>query len=231
MENSAFLFKNNLQVGVMSPQRKQALLIGLMGGEQVQFYTNSLTTGINPEELSQHLSPLSKANNKPNLQLAFDFLKEEGERSGYDIMISPFLSSQEKEIREDLLNTSSIDRLVKYGNNLKDFITYIKGNDNINITREDLQRGILAWDLGRLILFSRMACDCGILNEEEAWDYIEFAERKCREIFKSWEEIGKSFLLGQTMNHPGEEGFQQAIDYFLLTTRNIESPWVKCTFK
>lgn len=32
------------------------------------------------------------------------------------------------------------------------------------------------------------------------------------------------------MSYPGEENFQEAIRYFLLSTESPESPWVKCKF-
>ena len=107
---------------------------------------------------------------------------------------------------------------------------YIKENNTIEITNEDLQRGILAWDLGHLVSLARVSYDYGLLAEEEAWKYIEFAGKKCRETFACWKEIGKSFLLGQIMSYPGEENFQEAIRYFLLSTESLESPWVKCKF-
>lgn len=81
---------------------------------------------------------------------------------------------------------------------------YIKENNTIEITNEDLQRGILAWDLGHLVSLARVSYDYGLLAEEEAWKYIEFAGKKCRETFACWKEIGKSFLLGQIMSYPGE---------------------------
>ena len=121
-------------------------------------------------------------------------------------------------------------RSVQYCRNLSDFLVYIKENNTIEITNEDLQRGILAWDLGHLVSLARVSYDYGLLAEEEAWKYIEFAGKKCRETFACWKEIGKSFLLGQIMSYPGEENFQEAIRYFLLSTESPESPWVKCKF-
>lgn len=90
--NSAPLFHRNPQAPPVNRNREQALLIGLMSGEQEFFYTNSLTTGRSREELSRHLSLAVRLKDKPNIQLVFNFLKEEGERSAYNIMISLFLS-------------------------------------------------------------------------------------------------------------------------------------------
>lgn len=78
--NSAPLFHRNPQAPPVNRNREQALLIGLMSGEQEFFYTNSLTTGRSREELSRHLSLAVRLKDKPNIQLVFNFLKEEGER-------------------------------------------------------------------------------------------------------------------------------------------------------
>lgn len=107
---------------------------------------------------------------------------------------------------------------------------YIKENNTIEITNEDLQRGILAWDLGHLVSLARVSYDYGLLDEEEAWNYIEFAGKRCRETFSLLERDRQNFLLGQIMSYPGEENFQEAIRYFLLSTESPESPWVKCKF-
>ena len=230
--NSAPLFHRNPQAPPVNRNREQALLIGLMSGEQEFFYTNSLTTGRSREELSRHLSLAVRLKDKPNIQLVFNFLKEEGERSAYNIMISLFLSEHNEKKREALIKERflGIDRFVQYCRNLSDFLVYIKENNTIEITNEDLQRGILAWDLGHLVSLARVSYDYGLLAEEEAWKYIEFAGKKCRGTFACWKEIGKSFLLGQIMSYPGEENFQEAIRYFLLSTESPESPWVKCKF-
>ena len=106
-------------------------------------------------------------------------------------MISLFLSEHNEKKREALIKERflGIDRFVQYCRNLSDFLVYIKENNTIEITNEDLQRGILAWDLGHLVSLARVSYDYGLLAEEEAWKYIEFAGKKCRETFACWKEI------------------------------------------
>lgn len=112
--NSAPLFHRNPQAPPVNRNREQALLIGLMSGEQEFFYTNSLTTGRSREELSRHLSLAVRLKDKPNIQLVFNFLKEEGERSAYNIMISLFLSEHnEKKTRSTHQRTLSWHRSLR----------------------------------------------------------------------------------------------------------------------
>ena len=78
---------------------------------------------------------------------------------------------------------------------------------------------------------------CGIVTflsdmgtEKEAWEYIEFADKKCRECFTSWEEVGKSYLLGQVINYPGEDEFKKVIGYYCSAMKDVKSPWINTPF-
>nr|WP_302830567.1 DUF1266 domain-containing protein [uncultured Bacteroides sp.] len=226
------LFNANPQPGVVDSNRQHALLIGLIAGEQKQFYTNSLTTGANQELLGSLLSEKTKMKDTLQIQLIFDFLKEEGERGAYDIMIPLFLSNNDEKKRETAIQERfvGIERFAQYCRNLNNFLQYIQSHSTLCITYEDLQRGILAWDLGKMIILARIASDYGLISEKEAWEYIEFADKKCRESFTSWEEVGKSYLLGQAVNHPGEEEFKKVIGYYCSAMEDAESPWINMPF-
>ncbi|WP_373828357.1 DUF1266 domain-containing protein, partial [Bacteroides heparinolyticus] len=225
-------FNANPQPGIAGSDKLHALFTGLMAGEQYGFYTNSLTTGANRQSLGKILS----ANNiESSIQLPplMHFLKEEGERSAYDIMLPLYLSHCDETQREAAIRKKfiGIERLVHYCRNLDISFRHIRLHGKISITNEDLQRGILAWDLGKIIKLSRTAYDCRLISEQEAWEYIEFSDKKCREYFVSWEEVGKSYLLGQAVNYPGEKKFRNVIECYCTATRNTESPWMRTPFR
>lgn len=226
------LFNTNPQPGVADLNHQHALFIGLIAGEQKQFYTNSLTTGANQKLLDSLLSDKAKIKEPLQIQSIFNFLKEEGERSAYNIMIPLFLSIKGKEKREAAIQERfiGIERLVQYCRNLNNFLQYIQFHSTLRITNEDLQRGILAWDLSKMIILARIAYDYQLINEKEAWEYIEFADKKCRECFTSWEEVGKSYLLGQVINYPGEDEFKKAIGYYCSAMKDVKSPWINTPF-
>ena len=225
-------FKFNPQTPPVSKERNQALLIGLMGGEQEHFYINGLNSGINPETLSHYFAAKPQIKRETDIKLIFNFLKEEGERNAYDMIISLFLSENNEKKREENISKRfmGISKFIIYCRNLNNFLTYCKQHTTIDVTHEDLQRGLLAWDLGRLVLLARIAYGSGLISENEAWEYIEYAGKKCREHFINWQEIGISFLLGQVINYPKEEDLEKAIKYFLLVTEDTESPWQKNRF-
>lgn len=226
------LFNRNPHAPNVDSNREHALLIALIASEQERFYTNSLTTGAGQDMLDALLLTNSKIKDKSRIQLMFSFLKEEGERCAYNIMIPLFLSETDEEKRDSAIQKQfmGIERLVKYSKSLNGFLKHIRQDKILDIKHEDLQRGILAWDLSKMIILARIAFDQQLITEKEAWEYIEFADKKCRQHFTSWEEIGKSYLLGQVLNYPEKEDIEKVIRYYHSAIENVESPWVKVPF-
>lgn len=224
-------FNTNPQAAITDPDKLHALSAGLMAGEQNGFYTNSLTTGVARKALRKILSD-NHIKDTAQLHSLLYFLKEEGQRSAYDIMLPLFLSHSEEKEREAAIGKkfAGIELLMRYCVNLHASLLYTRLNSNIRITDEDLRRGILAWDMGNIIKLVRTAYDCRLIDEKEAWENIEFSAKKCRECFASWEETGKSYLLGQAVNHPGEEAFKKTVDCYRLATEGAGSPWLSTSF-
>lgn len=63
----------------------------------------------------------------------------------------------------------------------------------------DLERGIVGWDMGLLVGLVRSALGSGYITKEEAWRYIEQANTLCADVLHTPEEIDKSFLIGKAM--------------------------------
>ena len=66
-------------------------------------------------------------------------------------------------------------------------------------TINDLEKGIIGWDMGLLVNLARASQACGHITKEKAWDYIEQADKLCSLDLHTAEEIDKSFLLGKAM--------------------------------
>ena len=122
------------------------------------------------------------------------------------------------------------DRFIHRAKNLYHFLEYVDKKNIVSIEKEDLKRGILAWDMGELISWARIACETGYIDEKTAWEYIKYAGEQCRQTFRNWNEIGKSYLIGQAMITDKKEEADRAIRYFLLATQDENSPWRKNHF-
>jgi hypothetical protein len=59
-------------------------------------------------------------------------------------------------------------------------------------------RGLLAWDLGRVASFAGKAMLAGFIAEDAAWRACFDAGRALQRAFSSWEGFGADYLLGRT---------------------------------
>ncbi len=59
-------------------------------------------------------------------------------------------------------------------------------------------RGLLAWDLGRVAFVAGKAMLAGFLAEDAAWTACFDAGRKLQRAFTGWEAFGADYLLGRT---------------------------------
>ena len=92
-------------------------------------------------------------------------------RISFSILL-PFLVAEydpkelEEKIRERFFG---IELFIRKCNNLHHFITCIKADQTFKIGEEELKRGVLAWDMGRMVCLTRIAYDAGFIDESLAW--------------------------------------------------------------
>jgi hypothetical protein len=88
------------------------------------------------------------------------------------------------------------------------------------------QKGILAWDLCRLVSVARAAHTLGLLDAGEAWGVVLEAGAALAAEYGSWEALGDSFILGMGFFNPdmaGEDDVTVAMVRWLQ--RDPLSPW------
>lgn len=64
-----------------------------------------------------------------------------------------------------------------------------------------------------------------IQNEEEMWQIMQIAADTAVEHFSSWEEYGRSFIMGRGVWHGDPDDSETAYDIVSLLLENEESPW------
>lgn len=65
-----------------------------------------------------------------------------------------------------------------------------------NFNAELGERGLVAWDMARLINVAGWGFLAGWHTEAEAWAHILPAARRCQQTYGSWEEYGRHYVLG-----------------------------------
>jgi|GEM_PF-3860270 hypothetical protein len=58
-------------------------------------------------------------------------------------------------------------------------------------------RGLLAWDLCRMVYLARCGYLVGYLNEDEAWSWIRQAGDQLRDHYRSWRDLGEQYVVGR----------------------------------
>lgn len=131
----------------------------------------------------------------------FQFLINEGDRVSYQIMLPHLLSASNIHEFEEIIHKRffGIERFIRQGKNLYNFVKYTEERRDPIIWINDLERGIVGWDMGLLVGLVRSALGSGYITKEEAWRYIDQANTLCADVLHTPEEIDKSFLIGKAM--------------------------------
>lgn len=229
-QNSISLrFNQGKKNNILPNEREQNLLVGLISSVKTGLFVNSLETGMNRKKLYQLLTETTQIKQETAIIEMLSLFRYEGKRTSYSILLPYLLSANNKEEVETILRKRffGIELFIHHAHNLYCFLEYIQEKNIVSIGKEDLERGILAWDMGELISLTRIAYETGYIDEETAWEYIKFAGEQCRHTFRNWEEIGKSYLIGQAMVTNKKEEEDRTINSFLLATQSEDSPWKK----
>lgn len=86
-------------------------------------------------------------------------------------------------------------------------------------------KGLVAWDLGRLISVARWSCTAGYISSDEAWDWISLASTRIQSCYQSWEDCGRGWLLGYGYWKDGGEIDKAFLERLNWLNRSARSPW------
>lgn len=222
-------FNRNKRDNILPSDKEHNLLTGLISSLKIGFFIDSLETGTSQEKLHRLLTESPQLKQEAAITEMLSFLCNEGERTSYSILVPYLLTANDKKEAETILRKRffGIEMFIHRAHNLYQFLEYIRERGIVSIEKEDLKRGILAWDMGELISLARIAYEIGYIDEKTTWKYIRFAGEQCRQTFRNWEEIGKSYLIGQAMTTNKEESADIIINCFHLATQSEDSPWKK----
>lgn len=201
IQTQVLRFNHNPLALVLRTKRRRGLRIGYMEAILKGFYLNSIETGVHSQKLADLLSEEFHCTDTESVTGLQQFLLTEGDRIPYQTILPCLLSANNIREFDTIIHERffGVERFIQLGNNLYRFVKYTEERRDPIIWINDLERGVAAWDMGILISLSRAAHESGYINKRQAWEYIEQAETICSGIFRSTEEIDKSFLLGKAM--------------------------------
>lgn len=199
-------------------ERKKGLRIGYMEAVLDGFYLNSIDTGVHPQKLSRFLSEDFHCIDTESVTGLFQFLINEGDRVSYQIMLPYLLSTSNICEFEEIIHKRffGVERFIQQGKNLYNFVKYTEERRDPIIWINDLERGVVGWDMGLLVGLVRAALGSGYITKEEAWEYIGQAGALCAADLRTPEEIDKSYLLGRAMKSGRIEDWDKSLTCYSL---------------
>ena len=143
----------------------------------------------------------------------FQMMNTQPEADWEKILHQKFGDNERAQRYLNLLKTEKAQQTLKS----KGFITF----------DAEMEKGVAAYDASVLVGHARRAYTAAIISEEEAWKVIDFATQLAKEKFSSWEEFGKSYLLGFTLDiRDRKDGFLEEMYHLSKQViENPKSPW------
>lgn len=216
-------FMKNPNAPQISEADNRALLIGLINSEQTTSYCDSLTTGLPRERILQGLSEAWGVHNSEEALSILDWILNEGHRVIYNEVLPVLKIQNAKNIKENIFQIFNekfqqmaervegqedleeikekiehqLGRAVEFVDNLTECIKGRGNDDFVAFNDENMSKGILAWDLGRLVTVSRLASDAGFIDEPTAWDYIRKGYQMAIQEYATWKDLAAAYLIGR----------------------------------
>jgi hypothetical protein len=225
-------FDKNPKAPPISEEDKKALFVGLINSEQVTAYSDSLTTGLSRGRILEGLAEAWDINNQEDAYSVIDWLQKGGHRVYYS-EIYPLLKMPPEEGNKQIeaIFGEAAPKALQFANNLTECIAARGNNEFAAFNDENMKKGILAWDLGRLVVIARMCFDIGYIDEETAWNIIRGVYEAATKEYQNWKELAISYLIGRGM-YGGDSMMLSGLYYTAKTAfENDNSPWKNIPFK
>ena len=213
----------------LSKEQQRKMLLGAVYAVIDKGYLNTIKTGLEKEEredrlekdwnICTHDSAVDALNGlkvactkdySPNIGEAFK-LKEQ--------------KAIEKYLRETFVNPNDakacakqIERAFKHiGNLVKEGIV----RDEVEFSRI----GGVAFEATRLVAIARMCAESKYISEQEMWEYVDFADEQAHKSLSSWEDYGKSYVIGDCLWGADSYDLGQSSKIIRKLINDPKSPW------
>ena len=213
----------------LSKEQQRKMLLGAVYAVIDKGYLNTIKTGLEKEEREDRLekdwnictydSAVDALNGlkiactkdySPNIGEAFK-LKEQ--------------KAIEKYLRETFVNPNDakacakqIERAFKHiGNLVKEGIV----RDEAEFSRI----GGVAFEATRLVAIARMCAESKYISEQEMWEYVDFADEQAHKSLTSWEDYGKSYVIGDCLWGADSYDLDQSSKIIRKLINDPKSPW------
>ncbi|WP_094275656.1 DUF1266 domain-containing protein [Rhodococcus sp. OK302] len=224
----------------MSLLEQQALGAGLVNSEQIMAYSDSLATGLSSDRIAHGLTSAWSIHSPVQATETLNWLMESGDRSIFDIVYREYAS------KDANLRAAGIDDALAHSDlfsdeearatanakaqrmlaNIDETFRLLKDPVNGPYLPEHYTRGILAWDLGRLITLARLCSDFGYIDSAERDRIFAFVGSQVISNYPSWSIFARSYILGRAAWGGKAVTLDGIIGIASDALKEKRSPWV-----
>jgi len=218
----------------LSKEQQRKMLLGAVYAVIDKGYLNTIKTGLEKEEredrlerdwnICTHDSAVDALNGlkvactkdySPNIGEAFK-LKEQ--------------KAIEKYLRDTFVNPNDAKACAKQIERAFKHIGNLVREGIVRDEAEFSRIGGVAFEATRLVAIARMCAESKYISEQEMWEYVDFADEQAHKSLTSWEDYGKSYLIGYCLW--GADGYE--LKYRTPTVKKLmnepDSPWQHFSF-
>lgn len=229
MENGKSIFRINDKEPTISPIHELGLSVGLLANIWGEFYVNSLETGGINKEKRKYIEYMPQIKKNITIDDMLNFLRNEGYRSSFELLAPLILTTNNLEELELKIKEKypHVQKMVDNSININNFLKIVKKDNRIKIDETEIRKNIIGWDMDLLVNLSRLAFENKLISKSQAWNNITFAAQMIIKNYHTWDEVGKSILLGSSCTITEEKHLLKSITYYLIAIESKESPWRK----
>ena len=85
--------------------------------------------------------------------------------------------------------------------------------------------GGVAFEATRLVAIARMCAESKYISEQEMWEYVDFADEQAHKSLTSWEDYGKSYVIGDCLWGADSYDLGQSSKIIRKLINDPKSPW------
>lgn len=208
------------------------IALGAIYSEMTHAYINTLATGLDKSYVNGTLlHSYWKLKTANDARAKLVYLRDKGYRY-YLPAIYRALMAKTAEEQEDIIDQSFQEeedkgKVYSQLHNLIDTMPELLQDGILQDEQDILKYGMIGWDCGRLVFLTRLCLEARIINESEAWAFIDAASELAHITYTDWESYAKSYILGRAMwggIHSGNRDVAAIARYLL---ERDESPWLQ----
>ncbi|PIE83752.1 MAG: hypothetical protein CSA07_05545 [Bacteroidia bacterium] len=212
----------------LSDAQKRSIAISAALAELYCAYLDSLATGQDLKELREQFSEQYLIDSPRRAFGTIEYCLAGREASLLALVYGAFAIKDEREQRAFLRGVTEdkdeyYEEVLEMVQELERNFDKLRQYGVVETEADILRVGTVGWDATLACWLARCSYDLGYISESEAWGYILRAERMARKTFSSWEEFGKSYMLGRAISTGDISSGIKAIVEDLVEKR--KSPW------